>query len=162
MICVHTLRGHCNIICNKKRNPLRKKFLIDYVRDLLTAMNTEITVVTIEHLQGSDIRSSEHHLIDPFDPLDHLDALLLGEDGRSLVLGDLLVGVNAHNYLVAKGFGLSQGIRVPKVHHIIAVGRNDKVQLVELSNELILGKLSSVCRGKEEQVVTLSFDMWRT
>jgi len=84
-------------------------------------VNTEITVVLVEHLQCGHIRSTEHHLVHPFDALDHLDALLLGEDRWSLVLGDLLICVNSHNYFIAKCFGLSQGVGMSKVNHIIAV-----------------------------------------
>lgn len=84
-------------------------------------MDTEITVVLVKDLQSSNIGSTKHHLVHPLDALHHLDALLLGEDRRSLVLGDLLVGVDANNYFIAKSFGLSQGVGVSEVHHIVAV-----------------------------------------
>jgi len=92
-------------------------------------MHTEITVVLVEHIQCGHIRSTEHHLIHPFDALDHLDALLLGEDRWSLVLGDLLVGVNAHNYLIAKSLGLSQRIGMSEVYHIIAVEDGRRIDM---------------------------------
>lgn len=37
------------------------------------------------------------------------------------MLGDLLIGVNANDKLLTEGFGLTQRIRMSKVHHIIAI-----------------------------------------
>lgn len=52
-------------------------------------MNTEVTVIFVQSLQGGDVWCSFHYLIHPLDCTHHLVALLLSEDWRSLVLGDL-------------------------------------------------------------------------
>lgn len=55
----------------------------------LTSVHTEVTVVLVQSLQRGDVRGSFYHLIHPLDGPHHLVAFLLGEDRRTLVLGDL-------------------------------------------------------------------------
>lgn len=95
-------------------------------------MHTKITVILIENLQCGDVGRTENHLVNPFDALDHLDALLLGKNRRALMFGDLLVGVYAHYYLIAKCFGLSQRIGMSEVHHVIA-SENRRRERIEVN-----------------------------
>lgn len=101
-------------------------FNIFYIPRTLTTMHTEITVILIENLECGDVGRTENHLVHPFDALDHLYALLLGEDRRALVFGDFLVGVYTHNYLIAKCFGLSKRIGMPEVYHVVAIENDTK------------------------------------
>lgn len=104
-------------------------------------MHTKITVILIENLECGDVGRTENHLVHPFDALDHLDALLLGKDRRAFVFGDFLVGVYAHNYLIAKCFGLSQRIGMPEVYHVVAIENDTEREEKRIEVNLIISYL---------------------
>lgn len=57
---------------------------------------------------------------------DRHQPLLFGENGRTFVLGDFLVGVYADDQVMAQGFGLSQRVGVTEVYHVEAVKEGRK------------------------------------
>lgn len=40
------------------------------------------------------------------------------------MLRDLLILMDTHHQIISQSFGLSQGIRVPEMHHVVAVINN--------------------------------------
>eukprot|EP00048_Salpingoeca_helianthica_P006379 m.97768 g.97768 ORF g.97768 m.97768 type:complete len:394 (+) comp13989_c1_seq5:650-1831(+) len=86
----------------------------------IIAMDAKVTAILVQGLERGDIGSPLHHLIHPLASTDHLVPLFLRHDRRALVRADLLIGVDAHNKIVAHELGLAQAVGMPKVHHIIA------------------------------------------
>ncbi|RNA05558.1 hypothetical protein BpHYR1_030862 [Brachionus plicatilis] len=69
MVCVNSLRGQCYVI----------------------SMNTKVTIVGVQSVNGSDIGCTLDHLINPFDRPDHFVALLFIVDWRAFVLANFFV-----------------------------------------------------------------------
>jgi hypothetical protein len=88
-------------------------------RDIVS-MNTKITLVFVESIERSDVRSVLYHFVHPLDAPNHFVPLLFVEDWRALVLADLFVRVDAYDQVVAERFRLSACVRMTKMDHVEA------------------------------------------
>mmetsp|Transcript_9377 Transcript_9377/g.16050 ORF Transcript_9377/g.16050 Transcript_9377/m.16050 type:complete len:271 (+) Transcript_9377:383-1195(+) len=115
--------------------------------DEIVSVNTKVDIVFLENLELGLVRSSRNNLVDPLAGRHRLVPLLFVHDGRTLVLEDIGIRVDADDEVVAEALGLTEGVGMAVVHHVETPVRphSHLSRLLELS---LLHLLDARLRGR--------------